>query len=140
MAAGLHGLIRLHEWRVDEKRRRLGDLLRLLGDLEARAQALESEIVSEQRVAAAVPAEGGRTYGAFALAAVERRERLAESIAQAEAEVSAARNELRIAHAELRRYEIAQENRDRRDAEDRDRRERIELDDVGIQQYVQRHR
>ena len=140
MAAGLHGLIRLHGWRVDEKRRRLGDLLQLLGDLEARARVLEDEIVSEQRVAAAVPAEGGRTYGPYALAAIERRERLAESIARTEAEVSAARNELRVAHAELRRYEIAQENRDRQEIEDRDRRERILLDDVGLQQYVQRHR
>ena len=48
MAKDLNNLIQIHEWEVDEKRRKLGELLRLLDNLEAQAAALEDELVREQ--------------------------------------------------------------------------------------------
>ena len=138
MAKDLGGLIRLHAWHVDEKRRQLGDLLRRVADLEARAAALEEELEAEQRTAAAAPVEAGFLYGNYAVAVIERRHDLAEALAEAERAVADVREALRAAHRELKKYEIAKAGRDRRAAEERELREQIVLDDLGIQGFRQR--
>jgi hypothetical protein len=82
VAKSLGGLIRLHEWNVDQKRRKLGELLGLVADLEAQAISLEDEVKSEQRAAAASPEVAGLLYGNYAMGVIERRRRIAESIRQ----------------------------------------------------------
>ncbi|MCB2100862.1 MAG: flagellar FliJ family protein [Rhodobacterales bacterium] len=138
MAKDLGSLIRLHEWRVDEKRRMLGDLLRLLDELNGQVAQLEADLMAEQSLARGAPAEVTFTLGAYTQAAIARKRRLNESIIQAEALIEGAREELRVAYHELRRYELAQENRDAQARADDDRRERIELDDLGIQTHVRK--
>ena len=138
MAKGLHNLIRLHEWQVDEKRRKVGELLRFVAELEDQARRLEQELKDEQRAATGSPEVAGFFYGNYARAVIDRRYRIAETTARAEEEVTAAREELREAHAELRKYEIIQENRDKREAEELARREQAVLDELGLQGYRQR--
>lgn len=139
MAKGdLHNLIRLGEWQVDEKRRQLGQLMRVLDDLEDRARRLEQELIEEQHVAARAPNEAGFLYGNYAEAVIERRERLKESIAMAEAEVARARDELREAYRDLKKYEIAQRNRDQKAAAEAARKEQLVLDELGLQGYRSR--
>lgn len=141
MARGdLHNLIRVHEWQVDEKRRRLGQLIQVLDDLEERARQLEQEVINEQQVASHAPAEAGFLYGNFAEAVIERRERLAESIARAEQEVAEARDDLSESYRDLKKYELAQEARDRREAAEMERREQLVLDELGLQGYRRRQR
>ena len=138
MAKTLKNLVRLQEWQVDEKRRKLGGLLSLVADLEDRARRLEEELLAEQAVAAAAPEEAGFLYGAYAETVIERRQRLADSIARAEDEIAAAREELRDAYRELKKYEIAEENRVVREREELDRVEQAFLDEVGLQSFRRR--
>lgn len=138
MAGDLHTLIRLGKWEVDEKRRVLGELLRQLYALEEQARLLESRLVEEQRVAAAKPSEAGYLYGAYAKAVVDRRESLARAIASQESQVEAAQEALRVAHGDLKKYEMVQEERDRLAAEERDRKEQIVLDEIGLRGFVRR--
>lgn len=135
MAKDLHNLIRLNEWEVDEKRRKLGELLRLMANLEAQAKALEEELVREQAQAADQPVEGGILYGAYAENVIDRRERIKESMDQMEVAIEEAREELRVAYLELKKYEVAQENRDRRMAREAARRETMEYDEIGIETF-----
>ena len=135
MAKDLQNLIRLNEWEVDEKRRKLGELLRLMVNLEAQAKALEEELAREQREAAEQPVEGGLLYGAYAEGVIDRRERLKESMDQMELEIEEAREDLRVAYLELKKYEVAQANRDRRLAKEVARRETTEFNDIGIETY-----
>lgn len=137
MPKDLQNLIRLNEWEVDEKRRKLGELLRLMANLEAQAKALEEELTREQRQAGDNPVEGGLLYGAYAENVIERRERIKESIDKMEEAISEAREELRVAYLELKKYEVAQENRDKKMAREAARRETIEYDEIGIQGYRQ---
>ena len=116
MAKDLNNLIQIHEWEVDEKRRKLGELLRLLDNLEAQAAALEDELVREQIIAKESPEEAGYLYGGYAETVIDRRERIRQSIEQMEVSISEAREELREAYVELKKYEVAQENRERRAA------------------------
>ena len=135
MAKDLQNLIRINEWEVDEKRRKLGELLRLMANLEAQAQALEEELVREQREAGDKPVEAGLLYGAYAESVIERRERIRESIEKMEQAIAEAREELRVAYLELKKFEVAQENRDKKLAKEAARRETIEYDEVAIQGF-----
>jgi chromosome segregation ATPase len=93
-------MARVYRWACSEKRRTLEDLLRL-------ADRLRTDI--------------GRLEGPGALAsgdgqsADERRERLVRSIAGLEATIERAREELRVAEAELARVEQMKQGRETAD-------------------------
>ncbi len=135
MAANIKNLIRLHEWNVDEKRRKLGELLRLQGELEDQMKQLEEDLVRQQRAAAADPTLAGLTYGAFAEQAIKRRENLQDSIDQMEFVIGHAQDELSGAYQELKKYEIVERNRQRRYELEQARREQIMLDEIALNQH-----
>lgn len=135
MAANIKNLIRLHEWNVDEKRRKLGELLRLQGELEDQMKQLEEDLVRQQRAAAADPTLAGLTYGAFAEQAIKRRENLQDSIDQMEFVIGHAQDELSEAYQELKKYEIVERNRQRRYELEQTRREQIMLDEIALNQH-----
>jgi flagellar export protein FliJ len=132
VAKNLKGLIRLHQWMVDEKRRKLGDLLKMLAELEEQSRQLEAEVVAEQKAAANAPETAGFLYGNYARRVIERRERLAQSIASMEMQIAAAREELNDAYRELKKFQVAQDVRDRREALEAARREQGVLDEIGL--------
>lgn len=132
MAKNLKGLIRLHQWMVDEKRRKLGDLLKMLAELEDQSKRLEAEVVEEQKAASNAPETAGFLYGNYARHVIERRERLARSIASTEAQIATAREELNEAYRELKKFQVAQDVRDRRESLEAARREQNVLDEVGL--------
>ncbi len=134
MAEGLKTLIRLHDWNVDEKRRTLGGLTNILQDLENQSRNLEQEIVDEQKVAQDLP-ETALYYGNYAKGAIERRQRIAESINKLEEVIGDAREEVREAHRELKKYEVAQENRQQLADEEENHQEQLVLDEQGLQNF-----
>ncbi len=132
MAKNLKALIRLHQWMVDEKRRKLGELLKMLAELEDRAHRLEIEVVEEQAAAARAPDTAGLLYGNYARHVIERRERLAKSIASMEQGIAVAREDVNEAYRELKKFQVAQDVRDRRIALEAARREQNILGEVGL--------
>ncbi len=135
MAANIKNLIRLHEWNVDEKRRKLGELLRLQGELEDQVKELEQDLINQQRAAAADPTLAGLTYGAYAEQAIQRRENLEDSIRQMDIVIGHAQDELSDAYQELKKYETVDRNRQRRYELEQNRREQIQLDEVALNQH-----
>lgn len=135
MAANIKNLIRLNEWNVDEKRRKLGELLRLQGELEDQMKQLEADLIEQQKAAAADPNLAGLTYGAFAKQVIQRRENLQDSIDQMEFVIGHAQDELSQAYQELKKYETVENNRLRRFEREQNRREQIMLDEVALNQH-----
>jgi len=135
LAANIKNLIRLHEWNVDEKRRKLGELLRLQGELEDQMKQLEADLIEQQKAAAADPTLAGLTYGAFAKQVIQRRENLQDSIDQMEIVIGHAQDELSDAYQELKKYETVENNRLRRFEREQNRREQIMLDEVALNQH-----
>jgi len=133
MAKGVPTLIRLNEWTVDEKRRVLGARLKELDDLEMTLQKLEREVIAEQAAAAAAPESAGLLYGNYANQVIHRREQLHSNIKAKEDEVVVAREGLNDAYRELKKYEVVNENRIRREDEEQARKDQIELDELGLQ-------
>ena len=138
MAKGIETLIRLNDWRVDQKRRKLGNLLRLIEDFEAELKKLEQDLVSEQTAAAAAPNEGGFIYGHYADVVIQRRAIIQVSIQQLEKEANEAREEVSEAYRELKKYETALEARETREEAELASKEQLELDEVGIRTFTQK--
>ena len=129
--------IRLHKWNVDEAQRRLAELLRLEDRLRDDLQRLEAEQTAEQATAAA-SLEASMTYGAYAEQLVERRHKLNRSIAEVVEQVAQAREALKDAFAELKKFELAAEAAEERVRKRRGQREQTLQDEVGIGIYRRR--
>ena len=133
MSRRLDGLIRLQRWKVDEKRRALADLQALHAELTTKAEALEAEVAAEQQSAAANGT--AFAYRAYAEQVIQRRETLAESIADVLQAMMKAQGELSDAYQEAKRYEMAQDRAQQRLAAEAARREQLDLDEIGLNIY-----
>lgn len=140
MAANIKSLIRLNEWNVDEKRRKLGELLRLQADLEDQLKRLDEEHTREQQAAAADPTGAGLMYSNYALHVRQRRDNLQDSIGQMEIVIGYARDELSESYQELKKYETVEQNRKRRHELEQARREQTMLDEVALNQHRRKKR
>lgn len=138
MRKSLRSLIRLYEWHLDEKRRQLADLLRVVSEVEARVQKLRDDLNTEQSIAGASPHEAGFFFGSYVTGVLGQRDRLIKALADAEQQVETAREDVRRAHQELKKFEITQSERDRVEFKEEERRERINLDEVGIEAHRRR--
>ena len=118
----LQSMIRVHQWVLDERRRNLADLQVFLDKLKGDLAALDASLETE-RVAAEASPQAGLAFPAFVAAALERRKKLCGTIEELEGQVDALREEVAEAFAELKKYELAQENQGRRDAAKRSRKQ-----------------
>ncbi len=133
---GLTTLIRLHRWQLDEKRRQLADLERLLTDLNGQSARLEAEVQGEQRSAAETE-EGRYAYAGYAAGVVDRRENLTRSIAEVEISIEAAREDVAAIFEKVKTYEQAERRQQDRARTNVARREQIRMDELGVSMYRQ---
>lgn len=134
---GLAALIRLHTWRLDEKRRELADLQRLEDQFLEDGRRLDAEVAAEQEFAKTSDT-GSFSYGGFAVGVIERRKRIEASIAEVRRRIDDKRAEVAEAFQELKRYEITQAERLKRERAEADRRTQAELDEISLMQHQRR--
>ena len=134
---GLDGLIRVNKWKLDEARKTLAGLESMAEDFRRQIAALDAELRREAEVARGSP-EAAQGYGAYLGAARARRQRLEKSLGEAVRQVGEAHGAVTRAFQELRRYELAQQARARRQAELARRSDRIRQDEVGLNLYRRR--
>jgi len=137
MTNNLQTLIRIHRWRLDERRKKVAELEGLRGEFESRSRALEDEVRREQSHAAK-DAGAAVTYGAYVAGVIRRRETIRYSIDEIDAKLDAAKREVAEAFRELKKFEIAEDRERRRQARRQARRERAVLDEVGLNLYRRR--
>jgi flagellar protein FliJ len=130
--SALNSLVRVHSWALDEKRQKLAELDGLADKLRADLQALEQELVQEQS-AASGSVEGSIAFPAFVAAALERRKRLRDSIANIELACNAARDEVNQAFQEMKKFELARDNQAAEEQEEAARREQTAMDEMGVE-------
>ena len=138
MAEDLRVIIKLARHEVDERRRALAALFEQEQAVVDRQQALARELQTEQDVAAQDATGVGYLYGAYHLRYVQRRDSLAAALAEVRAAIDGARDLLAESFRQLKTYEVAQAQRERREREEAEHKERIFLDEVG-QIAHQRH-
>ena len=114
--SSLKTIIRLQKWKLDEKRRALAELQNLADRLQAEIERLKEEIAAERDTARG-NVEYAFTYSNYIQAAMERGKRLTQSMGQVEAQIAVATDEMAEAFQELKRYELAEEERLKRERE-----------------------
>ena len=135
--SALDSMVRIHRWVLDEKREKLTDIERFADKMRQDLVELDANLEDERKAAAAAP-ETAVTYAAFIRAALERRAKLLESIANLDAEVEAARDEVREAFQELKKFEKAESQAQTREETERRKREQLALDELGVGIYQRR--
>ena len=133
----LDSLIRLHRWKLDERRRQLAELEGFAERLRQDRRHLDEEHLREQH-AAAQSFEGQVAYPGYLQHARERQITLDRSLSETNGQIALAREALADAFQELKRHEIAAASRDYQRRQQLARRERIELDAVAIENYRRR--
>ncbi len=130
--SALSNLVRISRWQLDEKRQKLADMERLREKLEADITRLDNNLEEESRAADASD-EARRAFPAFAEAERGRRERLCQSIEEVDRQIEDAREEVREAFREAKKYELALSNQDARERRKRERAETAAMDELGLQ-------
>ena len=138
MKKDLCALIRLHQYRVDEKRRSLGELLNGIATLEKRLEHIEKQILSEQVVANSASDGVGMFYGEFVKEAVSKRAKIVLEISDIEKKIIVAQEEMRSDYNDLKIFEISQEMRDQISAMETRKTEQQTLDELGQEAYRRR--
>ncbi len=132
---GLEALIKIHRFELDQKRRALTEVEALEAGIETNIRNLQTEL-SEEQEAARHSVEGVYAYGGYARAVITRRENLRQSLTEAAREVAAARDVVAEAFETLKKYEITKANRDASERAEANRRETIQLDEIGLNAHA----
>lgn len=133
----LNSLVRVHQWELDEKRQKLADLERLVEKMKSDLAGIDQAFESEKVLAGASP-EAAAAFPNYAAAVKLRRQKVQDSIQALEASIEAAREEVRTAFQELKKYQTAESNQQRREKAKRVKREQQAMDEVGLNLYRRR--
>ena len=125
----LKTLIRVHKFELDERQRKLGNLLRFEQSLENRKILLAERFRQEEAAANESP------VGAYVDWHVDENRRVDRALADVRQEILDMREEIRAAYQELKTLEITQENRDKREAAEEERKNNAVLDEIGLTLY-----
>ncbi|MDJ0948521.1 MAG: flagellar FliJ family protein [Alphaproteobacteria bacterium] len=131
---GFGSMIKLHKAQVDDRRRELAALEAQAQELALKLKHLDAEMAAEAGLVADDPS-ACNTYAAYLAAANVRRETLRAAIYAMGRQITGAQERVAAAYRELKKYEIAEENRLRELALQRARREQAELDEVALNMF-----
>ncbi len=124
-------LIRVQKWQLDEKRRALTELQNLEDRLRNEAERLGEELRAEQETARN-DFNASFTYAGFARSTIERRKRIDDSIRQVQEQIVAATEQVAEAYQDLKRYELAEEERLKREREKQKHKEELMMDETAL--------
>lgn len=128
-------LIRFNEWQVDEKRKALADLFAAIDMLERDEERL-TVTTSLEQVKAAENEIGRIGYPGFAKGVIARRHNIEQSRMELEAQIDSAKEALQLAYQELKKIEIMEERRKKKQRKELDRREQAELDEIAQNRFT----
>lgn len=132
--ADLSVLIRLHKHELDEKRRALAELYAVLAALERQRRDLERAFQAEKD-AIAVTGDIHFTFADYAKAVSAKKAEIELAEADLLKKVEQAKESMMETFAELKKYEISQEERERLEAEERAFKEAQTMDAIGLEGF-----
>ncbi|PWC39611.1 flagellar export protein FliJ [Azospirillum sp. TSO35-2] len=127
----LKTIIRLQKLQLDEKRRVLAELHTLADRLRAEIEKVKQDVLHEQETVRD-DFSVSFTYSNFAQAALERGRKLGESLGQVEAQINIATDEMAESFQELKRFELAEEERLKRERDKQKRKDANMLDETAL--------
>jgi flagellar FliJ protein len=129
---GLHTLIRVRKWEVDEKQRAVGLLLRDEEKIIEFQVALDRELDEEKALVSQSAANERMTFEPYIRRWRQRHDNLEAALILIRRKIEEAREELAEAYRRLKTFEITQDQRDTAEEKEENRLEQISLDEMGI--------
>ncbi len=136
---GMTGMIRLHKWQLDEKRRNLVELEKMRDDLKQNLTDLQNELIAEQKKVASSPVVS-ITYAGYAQNVMARRVNIVNSILEIDASIEEVKDQVAEAFKELKKFEVVEQREREREMTERGRRQQIELDELAINMHRRRQK
>lgn len=133
----LGGLVRIHRWHVDEKRREHAVLLLRREGLTEEQMALAGELAQEQAIGAGADT-GPADFRRHADAVFSRQERLTAALSELEAEIDSSLDRLAEAYQDAKKFENMESRARRRLRVEQERREQADLDEIAIDRHRRR--
>ena len=127
-------LIRFHRFQLDERRRGLKRLEEKLIEVDAEISAINTQI-EEEKYFASQNYEGNRDLNNFLSASFARIKQKRKDRELALGQVEAAREEVREAFADVKKYEITESVGVQKELQENERRERNELDEIALNSH-----
>ena len=134
---GMTGMIRLHKWQLDEKRRDMVGLEKMREGLRQNLTDLQDELIAEQQNMSRSPVVS-ITYGEYAQNVMRRRTNFENSIAEIEASIEDMKDQVAAAFIDLKKYEVVEQRKRDREIKERDYRTQNTLDELAINMYRRR--
>lgn len=134
--ADLDALIRLRKHTVEEKQRVVAQLYREVEVLEKQKKAVQDQMAYEKKLAEEMDRPEAITYyGRYADGARKRIEMIKASIKKLETRIDSAQEEMRAAFAEMKKVQITQDRREKREEKAQKKKEDDQLSEVAIDQF-----
>ena len=130
----LHTLIKLEKRELDRLRKQMNILEDGRDKLIAHMERLQEQLIQELEAASVMPDLRG-FFGDFSDAIKKKQRQMATKVVQFEQQIQELNQEVAIHFSELKKYEIARENHQKREKNKRDKREQAELDEVGVRAF-----
>lgn len=131
---GLATLIKLHKRTLDALRRKMSGLESQKAQLQLASKRLTEELRREMEMARKQVEMSG-FFGGFAKRIQKRQDDIAQEIRSLDKEMARLQGEIAEAFREVKKFEIAQDNIKKREADEEKRKETILLDEVAGNQH-----
>jgi len=131
---GMAGMIRLHKWQLDERRRNLVELEKMREELVGKMRSLRDELAAEQKKVAEAPIVS-ITYGGYAQQVMARRENINSSITEIDVSIEEMKDQVADAFKELKKYEIVEQREREREVSERNQRQQNDLDELALNMH-----
>lgn len=133
--ADLNPLIRVRKHTVEQKQKALAELYRQAEELISQKKNLLDRLAVERQKVDEMGVEALGYFGRYSEVVRERAEEIDESMKMLESRIEVAREDMRLAFAELKKIEITQERRDEAEETARNKKDDQILDDIAIEGY-----
>ena len=131
-------MLRLKRFRVDDLKRRLGTLDEMKADLDKKLTDLDDSVAREKQ--RANDSEIGRLAFPSFLQSIEvRRVNIRATMKELERERATVQEELAAAFQDLKSFELAEQERERRVSETQARAAQVRMDEIAIVRHLRKH-
>lgn len=134
MAKGLSGIVRLHKWQLDEKRRQITELELMRDELVKKQEQLQANLIAEQKNLSKSNIVD-INYANYAASVMRRRQNLEVSINEVDVSIENMKDELAEAFKELKKYEIVEQRAIEREQLELKKREQDRLDELSLNMF-----
>lgn len=136
--ADLNPLIRVRKHTVEQKQKALAELYRQAEELLSQKKSLLDQLVIERQKVDEMGVAALGYFGRYSEVVKGRCEEIDDSMKMLETRIEVAREDMRIAFAELKKIEITQERRDEVEEAEREKKAGQLLDEIAIDGFRRR--